>query len=200
MNIKVGVLAVAAAAFLSAPVQADWDPSDPSPWKWVQMPNETPSGYDIAVGLIGEQRMVADDFLCTLSGPITDIHLWMSYQFDMYIVPPMLQPFRLQIWSDLSVNDPNNPFGYSMPLEPLWERIMTPTAVRPWVQGVQENWWDPVTGFFAPDSEIQQFNFDPIERPFEQIAGTVYWLSVEALGDPNGLYDDHIGWKTSIEH
>ena len=48
---------------------ADWNPGDP--YKWLQMPDVTSNGVDVSVGAVG----LADDFLCTSSGPITDIHI-----------------------------------------------------------------------------------------------------------------------------
>ena len=48
------------------------------------MPDLNPTGLDVLDTLqpFGEQpqwKILADDFLCTQSGPITDIHIWGSW-------------------------------------------------------------------------------------------------------------------------
>jgi hypothetical protein len=211
MNIKVGALAVAAAAFLSAPVQADWDPADG--WKWLQNPDLRidpqvgPLGIDIAVGnSSGFQRTVADDFLCTQTGPIQDIHLWMSFVNDTVISDPATLLFQFGIWTDVPAGSGLVP--WSTPGGQVWSAMMNPTSYRVVATLPGEPYWDPISTYpSGSDSLVWQFNFDPIDNPYIQ-EGTptdpiVYWLSVGVVGyqDPGQfIYDDHIGWKTSAEH
>jgi hypothetical protein len=54
----------------------DWDPGDGHKMHWPQNPD--PFGWDICL----HDQLVADDFLCTASGAITDIHFWVSWTGD----------------------------------------------------------------------------------------------------------------------
>jgi len=212
------VLAAIAALGLALPAMADWDPWED--FKWLQEPDMMPwSGIDIAVanltGPPGLAGTVADDFKCTGTGYITDIHLWMSYLNDAIVIDPMMLTFQLGIWSDIPAG--TGGLSYSRPGVPLWDGFMTPTSVRPYGPPITvpgppggpnllpaEHWWNPVSGLQGFDSQVWQFNFDPIEDPFWQREGTIYWLSVSVLGEYDATiggykYDDHIGWKTSID-
>jgi hypothetical protein len=90
-------LATGAGLILVASVvstQADW-PNEDYETKHVQLPDLTLKA--MAVRVVPDLLM-ADDFLCIRTGPITDIHLWMSWMND--IVDPQVS-FRLSIWSDV---------------------------------------------------------------------------------------------------
>ena len=51
--------------------------------KWKQPPDETPAGMDIRIDRDQDiDRVVADDFECTTTGPITDVHFWGSWYRD----------------------------------------------------------------------------------------------------------------------
>jgi hypothetical protein len=87
--------------------------------KWVQRPN-TVSGVDIDFFSTHSGGIVlADDFKCTNSGPITDIHLWESWTGD---VPDPNQFFTLGIWSDVPAGVTTN---YSHPGTLLWTETFT---------------------------------------------------------------------------
>ena len=68
------------------------------PLKWLQIPEQGKEGVDVN----NTQFMLADDFRCTASGPITDIHFWGSFLDD--ILPPEGPGgliFDVSIWSDV---------------------------------------------------------------------------------------------------
>src|SRR5438477_13166138 len=70
-------------AFAPPPARADWPSTNVT--KWVQFPDRTKTGYDVlaAQSAAGTQPLViADDFLCRQTGPITDIHIWVSWLGD----------------------------------------------------------------------------------------------------------------------
>ena len=44
------------------------------PLKWLQDPEQGYEGVDVSLA-----TPLADDFICTESGPITDVHIWGSF-------------------------------------------------------------------------------------------------------------------------
>jgi hypothetical protein len=135
---------------------ADWNIGDPN--KWVQLPNM--SGQDI-------EPLLADDWLCTQSGPVTDVHFW---TFD----DPF--PSTVPIYMTISSNNPNyNELGYSAPYLQLWDRYFEPEdyTVRQW------------------DDQHWQFNITDIDDPFIQTEGQTYWLGLRIQ-----LWDNpHLSWN-----
>lgn len=197
---KRSVLVSIAAGALALPALADWDLSNPNT-KWVQMP-QVNGGYDVlsmrGVYPVGPpplpvDKVVADDWLCNDPRPVTDIHVWGSWWQDQPDPNPGLA-FELKIYSDI----PEVPgVTYSRPGTELWSVIQTPT-VRSWDIG-NEQFYDPNNVLpLSPETQVWQYNFllDP-SKYFNQTPGTIYWLSVQALGVAPG----HAwGWKTSYQH
>jgi hypothetical protein len=190
----VTILAFAVAA------QADWEPGDPA--KWVQFPDLDPTGIDVNAT---EPYILADDFLCTETGPITDIHIWGSWlddHFPFYEWPEGVT-FILSIHAD--VPDSLSPTGFSMPGEPLWWRIFPPGdfTAREYAIDIDEGWLDPPQDYWFPaDHVCWQYNFhiDDAEAFWQE--GTpqnpvVYWLDVQAIPEDPGAF---FGWKTSLDH
>lgn len=65
---------VFALVVLSTPAGADWD-IDQS-YKWLQLPDLDDTGMDVAASAVDAGgRVLGDDFQCTETGPITDIHI-----------------------------------------------------------------------------------------------------------------------------
>lgn len=180
-----------------APAFADWDPTMPT--KWVQMPDETDLGIDVDASY---DLILADDFLCTEPGPITQIHIWGSWLNDM--LPPNGPEgvmFTLSIHADI----PQGPGGYSIPGEPLWVMTFQPGdfTARVWLEGTAEGWLEPPDVYMpAADFTIWQYNFYiPEQDQFYQEGSVtdpvIYWLDVKA--EPlDGV--SQFGWKTSVEH
>jgi len=150
--------------------------------------------------------LLADDFECTSSNRITEIHLWTSWRFDD--VPDDFKPlaFRLSIWSD---NPSNESVAYSTPSNLLWEKAFSYDEYQESEYAELQDyewWWDPNDTHTPPephgDRKIWQFNFfiDPVEAHLQ--TGTVenpvtYWLGVEVFyPDPSF----RLGWKTSTDH
>lgn len=167
------------------PAQADWPNTNAT--KWVQYPDPF-NGLDVSVS---QPLILADDFQCTNTGPITDIHIWASWLDNN---PDPNTVITLGIWTDVPAVPPNNP--YSHPGSLLWSQTFGPGqyAVRPWMTA-QEPFWNPDTGILGYDYMIFQYNFYPA-NPFVQqgsaAAPQTYWLSVTA-----GQNTAPFGWKTS---
>ncbi len=194
---RVKSLAVAAAVLAAASAAwADWEPGQPFKMHFPQLP-DIESGMNV---LATFPKFLGDDWQCTQTGPVTDIHIWGSWLDDVVLQPA----FDVSIWSD----DPVGPGGtnpdnqYSMPDKLLWGRLFEPGQYvdRPWAQA-EEPFFDPNTNeIIGMDFTIWQYNFfiDPTEIPFHQREGEIYWLVVSAMLPPgaNGLF----GWKTSRDH
>lgn len=225
MNAFRFVVICAALTISSTAALADWDPGDPYKMHYPQLPN-LQDGMDVLAGPriipitpdpIYYEKFLADDFLCTSSGPITDIHIWGSYNQDRFLggVDPSSALFSLVIYEDVPVSA-TNPFSH--PGKPLWSTYMKPTAARLY-DIASERFFDPnvppppngepIIGF---DTQVWQYNFliDPADA-FRQEKGNIYWLGVHASADLNGdgavdvgdlpLYLENspglFGWKTS---
>ncbi|MCK4409643.1 MAG: hypothetical protein KAW67_06130, partial [Candidatus Eisenbacteria sp.] len=69
------VLAATIVIALAVTASAHWDETEPA--KWVQMPDLDFTGTD--VNCTEPWYLLADDFLCTETGPILDVHIWGSW-------------------------------------------------------------------------------------------------------------------------
>jgi|GEM_PF-639162 len=192
-----------------APVQADWDPTQEA--KWVQLPDLL-HGLNINATWTPElpwtRKVLADDWLCTSTDRVTDIHIWGSWLNDIL---PMNDPnqvrFKLSIHEDVPAG-PNNP--YSHPGKLLWKAIVGPGEfkVRPlpiMPPIVREPFYDPNTGRIVGfDFQVWQYNFlfKP-EEAFLQKGSpkdpVIYWLDVQAIpNNPIGVNPAVFGWKTAL--
>jgi uncharacterized repeat protein (TIGR01451 family) len=164
-----------------------------------QLPN--PEGWDVVATMGYDMHpgiVTADDFMCTESGRITDIHLWGSWLYDMEMP---IQGFFLSIHDNI----PGPP--YSMPGAELWSAHVTDFEVVPEGQGMQ-GWYDPFAPWWEYPNHQLYFRYDitNIPEPFCQDSGTIYWLNVMADIGPPGYMGFPFpepplwGWKTSLEH
>ena len=67
--------------FVAGTVQAQEPGGDRPhpPVKWLQRPDKNPTGMDVKITL---PKILADDFLCQQTGPITQIRIWTSWLYD----------------------------------------------------------------------------------------------------------------------
>ena len=172
--------------------------------KWEQIPDKTSTGVDVYAGNNGglPPFVLADDFQCTETGPITQIMFWGSWYND--ILPQVPLSFTLSIHSDIPDPDPQNPDDFSQPGGVLWSHTY---EVGPGgcvanleQEGVPE-------GLYVPGPEIYLFPADyqvwrytcpiPSGQQFTQQGGNIYWLDVQAVyADTSAFF----GWKTSLDH
>ena len=197
-------------ALVAAPVQADWDPSMPT--KWVQHP-DLETGMDVNATYLESAagptsvwpfvKILADDFPCTTTGPITDIHIWGSWLHDRINDNTT---FKLSIHDDVPATDTH----YSHPGEERWSHFFDPGSyvARPVPSGTAtEMFYEPNTDeIIGYDTQVWQYNFlIPESEAFVQEGSStnkkVYWLDVQAIvpADP-GIVPEVFGWKTSREH
>lgn len=185
-------LTIAAFSLIAVAAQGDWIPEDGHKMHYPQLPD--PDGWDINI----HDFTLADDWQCSQTGPVSDVHFWVSYPVNG---PPSLTTITLSIHGDIP--DPDGPGpGYSMPGPELWGGTFTvgeeATSRGPF-PGDQGFAYDPGNGdpvnWVRPDhTEYWQINIQDIPDPFTQQEGNIYWLDVHT--------DDleMVGWKTSTDH
>lgn len=146
--------------------------------------------------------VMADDWECNDTRPITDIHWWGSFQGWTLQVPPSVMPraFHLGIWTDVPNPDPCDPVEFSHPGELIWENICTSYVwnyagvdVDPLNRPEYEN--ESCFQFTQLLSEDEWFH----QEPMEDGTPNVYWLSIAAIWDANQMNSSDFhewGWKT----
>jgi hypothetical protein len=165
--------------------------------KWLAPP-QVDGGWDVKDSR--DNIVLADDFACTTTGPITDIHIWGSWLSDVHGV---ITNFWLGIYDDVPAVT-NLPSGSVTPSHPgtklLWQQSFLPTQFAENFYAVgSEQFYDPATqGILGSDSQAWYYCFYPT-NPFVQqgLANqpTNYWLAARAqLAPDQSLY----GWKTSL--
>lgn len=170
--------------------RGDWDPGDPFKMHWPQTPD--PTGWDVSF----ENKTLADDFRCTQSGPITDVHLWVSWKDDITRWD-LVTNIHLSIHADIPADPPF--ILYSRPEDPpLWQRDLGTNGwtFRGYGDPSPQGWFDPAEPPALPINHniTWQINITDLPDPFIQTVGNIYWLDVRIdLSEPEAA----IGWKTS---
>ncbi|NQV31364.1 MAG: cadherin-like domain-containing protein [Phycisphaeraceae bacterium] len=169
--------------------------------KWAQRPDTTGHGVGIRVDRRdGALRALADDFLCTDPGAITEVHLWGSWLND---IQGQIKQIRLSIYSDDPVgkegSDPENP--YSMPDVLLWQEAFKRDQIEERLYTTVksgEYWWDIAYQTLIPAAQTQVWQVDITmqEGTAFQQKGTrqtpqVYWLEAQVDTEAG-----QFGWTT----
>jgi len=164
---------------------ADWSVGDGHKMHFPQLPD--PNGWDIDFGY----WYLADDWKCTETGPVGDIHFWISWWEDNVKDISWIQ---VSIWS----NNPQGPGGYSQPLDKLWEHKFYPSEfiiAGPWngVQGWMLPWYEA-----WPDNHFTyyQINIPDIDNPYGQTEGKIYWLVIQMSFAEELI----VGWKNTQDY
>jgi hypothetical protein len=172
-------------------VFGDWNPGDAFKMHYPQMPDV--NGWDVAASqnIQYPPITVADDWMCTETGWVKDIHFWGSW---MHGQVDIIQGFIIGIYSDV----PAPP--YSHPGQPLWQHYIQNFIFRPYPPFLPQGWYNPSTNEVIPGDHVEYFQYNiflPESLWFHQTAGTVYWLSITAImANPMTMW----GWKTSMDH
>jgi hypothetical protein len=168
--------------------------------KHVQYPDPA-NGIDVDATFVPPDPLtlrpwvLADDFACTNSGPITDIVLWGSWLDDR--VDPNAT-YTLAIWSDVPTNTANL---FSHPGARLWTQTYTNGQYsRCRYTNLLEGFDNARLDSMGSSTNLDQICFQvPPANSFSQTgtpaAPTNYWLSVtvHALAEPAHYF----GWKSS---
>lgn len=167
-------------------------------YKWYQPPNPTQPdnmfyGWnELSVWKTDGQQVVADDWVCNTSDPVTDIHWWGSHLDWNRSSPPTDLPdrFHITIWDDVPAGADGS---FSHPGTVVWEIVRPYSEILitfvGWDYDPRMNRFDGAFRYDLDLFEEEWFLQDP--------AGTsnVYWISIAGEYDTLGpLYP--WGWKT----
>lgn len=197
MNARKMLVFAAAIVLTAGLARGDWMPGDSYKMHFPQLPD--PQGWDIEI--FTSQHEVADDWLCTETGPVSDIHFWYSVAQDK---PTQIGTVTAIIYKDVPANIDPTPLPYSHPGEELWRRtfdasqfkVIDPYGTGP--QGFANPHRPNFEGWVPGDHHLyKQINIEDIVEPLIQQKGTIYWLGLYV--DWTGIQSP-VGWKTSIEH
>jgi hypothetical protein len=186
---------VGALMFLAVPAAADWFPDDGHKMHYPQLPD--PFGWDVNFTW---PKVLADDWLCSETGPVSDIHFWFSVRQDLD-PREFFGGLHVSIHEDIPA-DPNDPTSYSMPGKLLWERDFDPTQLTFQLYGTgEQGWLDPNTGEAVRPDHVTywQVNIVDILDPYYQERGTIYWLDLSVRDLIPGT-QPVLGWKTTQDH
>jgi hypothetical protein len=174
----------------------------PTVTKWEQVPDLSLQGIDVRACVEPQPPLVlADDYQCTTTGPVTDISVWGSWRRDQFPGDPGNVIFTLSLHSDIPARQ--SPTGYSMPGDVLWTRTFEPGQFT-WEQMQllgPEGWLEPPSGY-EPIGDYNCVRYDfqiPEAEAYVQrgmpLAPVVYWLDVQArvLAGP---VLTQFGWKS----
>ena len=196
---KTAVLAIGLTLFAGITAFADWNVGDGHKMHFPQLPD--PNGWDVD---FTTPNFLADDWKCSETGPVKDIHFWVSHQGG---VIPVIYGLDVKIFSNVpaGVGGPN----FSQPGQELWDSGVTIADLQtaPGGQGDQ-GWFDPYTGQAIPNDHHSffQINLTDFDEPFIQEEGRIYWLGKTAdlnsypapyTGEhyeDDAVYRDATGW------
>ena len=177
--------------FTVAPAWADWNEGDDHKMHFPQLPN--PLGWDVEISSINNQHECADDWMCSQTGPVDDIHFWYSVALGA----------TTQIdYVHATIYDDDRSGQYSKPGNMLWDGTFDSSefsVVDPAGFGDQ-GFADPQQSLWTPNDHTtyQQLNIVNIQNPYVQQEGTIYWLGLHVWWD--GGAQEPVGWKTSLDH
>jgi len=197
--VKKLILALWALVVALAPLAAgqgqgcgEWSVADLGPYKmhWPQLPDGM-EGPTVSLARV----VLADDFECTATGPVRDIHIWGSFLNG--VLPrggSDSLTFELTIYADVPATEDNG----SRPGKRLWRRVFQPGqyTIGPG-DYLCPNWYDPESGDLNQDhlADLVQYDFCIEEEPFVQEEGTIYWLAVKDVSANFRPYT--LGWRTT---
>jgi len=219
-------LAVGLAVLVGASAaRADWNVGDGYKMHWPQLPDL--DGWDVSfnssqeIDLPGVPPHVAwawpsgDDWQCGGTGPVTDIHFWVSMQGDTSEsnpdgeMPFQITFLRARIRADVPAGE--GQYNYSTPGDQLWSAEFNEPGqhlVSHWAAH-EQGWFDLVSGsaVTGDHDHIYQVNIPNTannvenKEPYVQREGVIYWLQIELVAeglDENGRPTPvDLGWKTA---
>ncbi len=184
-----------AAICFPATAPGDWIEQDGHKMHFPQLPD--PTGWDVRISNARnpEEWIVADDWQCSETGWVQDVHFWVSWQGDLV---DTIENIHLSIHDNIPVG----PDGWSTPGDLRWEYDTGDGGftIRHAGQGDQ-GWFDPPFDEVSPNDHenYYQINIVDLPNPFVQQKDQIYWLdvSVDLVGEGEL---GKLGWKTSQDH
>jgi hypothetical protein len=169
---KKPVLVLALLFFVPASMAlAHWIPEDGHKMHEPQLPD--PNGWTVSA--YNDQTLpypvvLADDWMCTSSGYVEDIHFWGAWKQDY---EDYVESFWIAIHEDIPVG----PHGFSIPGEGLWFREVHEWEIE--IDGPfpgDQGWYDPADGVYEPNDHQLYYQYNiwiPPGEMFYQEAGNV---------------------------
>jgi len=152
-------------------------------------------------------KILADDWQCSRSGPIEDIHFWGSWK-DLDGAPwtDDFPPWPPYFWLSIHRNIPADiDTPWSRPGELLWGWEGEIPGI-PYEPPAMEHWFDPNTGEYFCNDHIPYWRYDfffdqayPPPDSFYQDKDSIYWLNITYFPyepEPPCQW----GWKSSRDH
>jgi hypothetical protein len=174
----------------------EWNQGDPHKMHWPQVGDMRATG--LAVDMF--ETSLAEDFQCSQTGPITDIHFWGAFLDDTlptYGVDSL--KFKINLYSNLPADDK---VEYNRPGQLLWTKEVLPYTydVRQTTGIYNQGWFDPASKFYQPANHRKSFQYniclrDNDKELFTQQRGAIYWIEIQEIPEKNVPYV--FGWKTT---
>jgi hypothetical protein len=183
--------------------------------KWTQQPDLSDRGLDVDATAdfppTWPPVTVADDFLCTTTGPLTDITVWSSF-FEDQLPGNGVDSIRFTLSIYRSLSTYPIPTGSSTPGESLWSRQFRTGEYSSGIfaENLREGWYVPAIeppnyqSFADTVCWKYDFSIDANDAFIQQGSPddpTVYWLAVQGfIVHPPGSQAARFGWKTSPDN
>jgi hypothetical protein len=175
----VSIVSILTLSMASTLAFADWSPGDQYKMHSPQLPNSI--GNDICL----VHQAIADDFQCSESGYIRDVHFWVSWKGDV-------EDFRKVSWNVSIRADSSGNQGRVM-----WTLNQANASIKQRLYGTgTQGWRCPSTGqnISIDHTKYYQVNITGITDPMWQTSGQLYWLVIQA---EMGSTTAEVGWKSS---
>ncbi|MEK7775683.1 MAG: dockerin type I repeat-containing protein [Candidatus Zixiibacteriota bacterium] len=169
---------------------ADWEPANGHKMHFPQLPDE--SGWAVKAEY---PNMLADDWQCSESGYIKDIHFWGAWKGG---VQGIIKQFHIVIYEDI----PATPTSHSRPGKVIKRIAVTNFVVRTIQPTTMEGWYDPVTATFSANDHLEYYQYNVFLRPdqwFTQEIGKIYWVGISAELVQGPVLAEW-GWKSTKNH
>jgi hypothetical protein len=189
-------------ALAGTSARADWDEGDPLKMHFPQLPDLTGTGVGVLATQPGETSwlLTADDWECSQTGPVKEIHIWgLWLNEDLEQVPPC-HPLDIDLYIYENVEAGADGIPYSRPGSQLWTMHFGAADHSSRLYGVADEWLLGPDGiFFVGQTEVWQHNFLVSDgQAFVQHEGEIYWLGVQKRLNPeNGV---HFLWESSLDY
>ncbi|MCP4583861.1 MAG: hypothetical protein GY839_19800 [candidate division Zixibacteria bacterium] len=165
-----------------------------SMWKWDQLPDTT--GWNVNATW---PKVLADDWLCTQTGHVKDLHFWGSW---MHGEAGEIDSFLISFHDDIPAYP--HPDSFSKPEMPPLMQFTIPDYMftsRHIITDTLEGWYDPNEGEYISFDHSDFYAYEiylPDSFWFWQDSSDIYWLNISAFLDISD-YLKKWGWKSSDE-
>ena len=202
------ILSLIVVAAVAAPALGDWNFLDPYKYRQPVDTYVDPQNplRPRASAVDATQDIVADDFPCVSTGPITSVHIAAAWSLNGTVEPASFNGLWVGFHDDVPAQDPVP----SRPGMELWRHLVPKQYIQSRFVTGQIGWWfdrfsDPhwkpvnLSGWqynVDLDSFCKESGLELFEQQGTATANRVYWLSIQAdmgLAPPQ----DTFGWVTS---